>query len=394
LRSGDTLARLSGDEFTILLENVTNVSNVVVIAERIAEQLQSSFYIEQQEVFITASIGIACNTSGKERPEDFLRNADAAMYEVKNKGKAHYKVFDLNTKSYAQKHIRLEAELRRAIEHEEFLVYYQPVIQLETGKICEVEALVRWQHPQRGLVSPADFIPIAEETGLIVAIGQWVLQTACKQAQMWQLKYPNQPPLILNVNLSPKQFQQPKIAEKIIQTLNETGLNPYCLKLEITESMVMENEETTIAMLRKLKELGIQLAIDDFGVGFSALNYLKQFPIDTLKIDRAFINGLGQSVTDTAIVHAIIAFAKALNLSITAEGIETVEQITQLRALKCDRAQGYYFAKPLTIEVFNSFLELSYLYSAKQNTHFCYQNGLANQGMLTCSLQANYQNKT
>jgi diguanylate cyclase (GGDEF)-like protein len=337
LRNGDTLARLGGDEFTILLENILNMEYAKAIANRIAEQL-----------FITTSIGIAIGALTQDRPEDFLRNADAAMYEVKKSGKAHHQVFNLNMVSQARQQLLLEAELRRAIEYEEFTVYYQPVVQLDTGKIVEVEALIRWQHPQRGLLLPLEFIPLAEETGLIIPIGQWVFQTACRQLQEWHLQYPSDPPLIMGINLSSKQFQQPQIAEKIALTLQEHNLESCCIKIEITESLLLKSTEANIEIMQSLKDLGAYLAIDDFGTGFSSLNYLKQFPIDTLKIDRAFTNGLGEDVQDTAIVHAIIAFAKALNLSITAEGIETAEQLALLQALKCDRGQGFYFSKPLT----------------------------------------------
>ncbi len=356
LRNDDTLARLGGDEFTILLENILSMEEATAIAKRIAEQLEAPFSLEGHEIFVTASIGIAIGALTQDRPEDFLRNADAAMYEVKKSGKAHHQVFNLNMASQARQQLILEAELRRAIEHEEFRVYYQPVVQLDTGKIVELEALVRWQHPQRGLVQPLEFISLAEETGLIIPIGQWVFQSACQQLQEWHLKYPSDPPLIMSVNLSTKQFQQPQIAEKIAITLQEYNLEPYCLKMEITESILLKNTAVNLDIMQRLKDLGVHLAIDDFGTGFSALNYLKQFPIDTLKIDRAFTNGLGGNVQDTAIVHAIVAFAKALNLSITAEGIETVDQLALLQELKCDRGQGYYFAEPLTSEALSQLL--------------------------------------
>ncbi|NJL42655.1 MAG: EAL domain-containing protein [Pseudanabaena sp. SU_2_4] len=359
LRNDDTLARLGGDEFTILLENILNMEDATAIAKRIAEQLEAPFSLEGHEIFVTASIGIAIGALTQDRPEDFLRNADAAMYEVKKSGKAHHQVFNLNMASQARQQLLLESELRRAIEHKEFRVYYQPVVQLDTGKIVEVEALVRWQHPQRGLVQPLEFISLAEETGLIIPIGQWVFQAACQQLQEWHLKYPSDPPLIISVNLSSKQFQQPQIAEKIAMTLQEHNLEPGCLKMEITESILLKNTAVNLDIMQQIKELGVHLAIDDFGTGFSALNYLKQFPIDTLKIDRAFTNGLGQNAEDTAIVHAIIAFAKALNLSITAEGIETAEQLALLQELKCDRGQGYYFAEPLTSEALSQLLAAS-----------------------------------
>jgi diguanylate cyclase (GGDEF)-like protein len=359
LRNSDTLARLGGDEFTILLENILNIEDATAISKRIAEQLEAPFSLEGHEIFVTVSIGIAISTLPLDLPEDFLRNADAAMYAVKKSGKAHHQVFNLNMASQARQQLILEAELRRAIEHEEFRVYYQPIVQLDTGKIVEVEALVRWQHPKRGLVSPLEFISLAEETGLIILIGQWVLQSACQQLQDWQLKYPSTPSLIMSVNLSSKQIQQAQIAEKIAMILQEHNLEPGCLKMEITESILLKNTASNLDIMHRLKDLGVHLAIDDFGTGFSALNYLKQFPIDTLKIDRAFISGLGGNVQDTAIVHAIIAFAKALNLSITAEGIETAEQLALLKELKCDRGQGYYFSKPLTSEALSQQLALS-----------------------------------
>jgi diguanylate cyclase (GGDEF)-like protein len=359
LRTGDTLARLGGDEFTILLENILDTDDATIVAKRIAKQLETPFNLEGQEIFITASIGIALSTLDLDRPEDFLRNADAAMYEAKKNGKAHHQVFNLNMASQARQQLILETELRRAIERQEFRVYYQPVVQLDTGKIVEVEALLRWQHPQRGVVSPAEFIPLAEETGLIIPLSQWVLKTACQQLRAWHLQYADASALIMGVNLSVKQFQQSHIEETIAITLQEQNLEPCSLKLEITESVLLKNTEANLDTLQRLKKLGVHLAIDDFGTGFSALNYLKQFPIDTLKIDRAFIDGLGDNIQDTAIVHAIIAFAKALNLSITAEGIETAEQLALLQALKCDRGQGYYFSKPITGDEMSNILATS-----------------------------------
>jgi len=349
LRSVDTVARFGGDEFTILLKDINEESDATYVAERIIEQLQTPFNLEKREVFISSSIGIALST-GYERCDDLLRNADAAMYEAKKSGKSRFTLFKPDMDSRAFELLQLATDLRRAIERQEFRLFYQPVLQLDNGKISEVEALIRWEHPRIGLISPAKFIPLAEETGLILPIGQWVLETACRQARDWQLQYPDNPPLVVGVNLSAKQFQQPQFVDKIAHILNETGLNPQSLKLEITESMMMEQGDTTIATLYRLKHLGIRLAIDDFGTGFSALSYLKRFPVDTLKIDRSFIKGLGHNREDTAIVHAVIAFAKALHLSVTAEGVETAEQLSQLRVLGCDRGQGYYFSEPLTAD--------------------------------------------
>jgi diguanylate cyclase (GGDEF)-like protein len=356
LRDEDTLARLGGDEFTILLENIQNMEDATSVAQRIAKQLELPFSLEEHEIFISASIG---STDNRDRPEDFLRDADAAMYAAKKHGKANHQVFSLNMASQARQQLLMEAELRRAIERQEFRVYYQPVIHLDTGQIVEVEALVRWQHPLRGLVPPLEFIPLAEETGLIIPLGQWILEQACKQLRAWHLQYPSDTPLVVGVNLSTKQFQQSQLEDKIATILQEQNLEPGNLKLEITESVILKDTDANLSALQKLKNLGVKLAIDDFGTGFSALNYLKRFPIDTIKIDRSFVNGIGSNPEDTAIVHAIIAFAKALNLGITAEGIETADQLAMLRELNCDRGQGYYFSKPLPSEEIDRLLASS-----------------------------------
>ena len=357
LRSEDMVARLGGDEFTILLKDLYHKKNATLVAERIIEQLQTPFYLGGREVFISSSIGIALNTTGYEPSDELMRNADAAMYEAKKRGKSRYAIFKPDMDSRSFERLQLATDLRRAIERQEFRLYYQPVVQLESGKIVEVEALVRWEHPRIGLILPGKFIPLAEETGLILTIGEWVLKVACQQAQLWHLQHPNEPPLIVGVNLSPKQFQQPQLADIIACILAETGLNPHHLKLEITESMMMEQGDATITTLYRLKNLGVRLAIDDFGTGFSALSYLKRFPVDTLKIDGSFIQGLGYNREDTAIVHAVIAFAKALNLSITAEGVETAEQLAQLRLLGCDRGQGYYFSEPVSADIFTYLID-------------------------------------
>jgi|GEM_PF-931603 len=372
VRPDDTFARLGGDEFTILLEDITDVSDAVQVAECIAEQLQAPINLfghtmltttslQGHEVFVTASIGIAVQspmpgprsaTRSGPSPDDILRHADMAMYEAKSKGKSCYALFDSKMTFRANERLQLGTELRRALERGEFRVYYQPIVELETCRISGVEALARWEHPQRGLLSPAEFIPLAEQTGLIVPIGQWVLEEACRQVLSWQTQYPQEQspgrsPLILSVNLSARQFQHPELVEDIMRALKETGLDSQHLKLEITESIGIEDVGFTNATLRRLKELGIHLALDDFGTGYSALSYIKRYPIDSLKLDRSFIAGLGQNPEDTAIIRAVIEFAKALNLSVTGEGIETAEQLVGLRRLGCDDGQGYYFAKPM-----------------------------------------------
>ncbi len=355
VRPGDSVARLGGDEFTVLLEDV-QLNEASLAAERVAEQLIAPFCLEGCEVFVTASVGIAVSESCSDRPDDLLRNADLAMYEAKNKGKARYEIYDTGMNTRAWQRLQIAVDLRRALERNELTVYYQLVVDLTTGLVSEVEALVRWMHPQRGLVSPAEFIPIAEETGLILPIGQWVLEQACRQVKRWQELYPTHQPLTASVNLSLKQFRQPNLVREITRALEESGLGPGQLKLEITESAAMEDAEATIATLQALKALGIQIAIDDFGTGYSALSYLKRFPVDTLKLDGSFVKGLGRDAENTAIVRAILAFAQALNLTVTAEGIETSDQLAHLRALHCDCGQGYYFAQPVTAQAMDAVL--------------------------------------
>src|SRR6266542_6460153 len=350
LRPGDTVARLGGDEFGILLEDVADAETAETIAVRIEEGLGKPYPFEGRDVFVTASIGIALSSAKLASPEEILRDADLAMYHAKAKGKARHEVSDGSMGAPALDRMDLEMDLRSAISRHEFRLHYQPILRLDTGKIAEVEALIRWQHDKRGLLQPDDFIGLTEETGLIVPIGQWVLAEACKQARTWQTEYPSSPPLVMSVNLSAKQFQHPQLVEEITQALRETGLAPSCLKLEITESTVMHDAPATLAKLRELKELGVRLAIDDFGTGYSSLGYLKRFPVDTLKIDRSFVKGLSRESGDSAIVRAVVTVAKSLNMDVTAEGVETEGQLTELKVLGCDQGQGFLFARPVSAE--------------------------------------------
>ncbi len=350
LRPGDTVARLGGDEFGVLLEDVADAETAETVAVRIEESLGKPYRFEGREVFVTASIGIALSSAKLGLPEEILRDADLAMYHAKAKGKARHEVFDGSMSAPALDRMDLEMDLRSAISRHEFRLHYQPILRLDTGKITEVEALIRWQHEKRGLLQPDEFIGLTEETGLIVPIGQWVLSEACKQARTWQLEYPTTPPLVMSVNLSAKQFQNPKLIEEIREALDESGLAPSCLKLEITETTVMQDAPVTLTKLNELKELGVRLAIDDFGTGYSSLGYLKRFPVDTLKIDRSFVKGLSPDGGDSAIVRAVVTVAKSLNMDVTAEGVETEGQLAEVKALGCDRAQGFLFARPVSAE--------------------------------------------
>ncbi|MBA2450028.1 MAG: EAL domain-containing protein [Chloroflexi bacterium] len=346
VRPGDTAARFGGDEFAVLLEDIGNDAFAREAADRIVTSLRAPITLDTHEICPSFSIGVAVSTPGSETAEGMVRHADLAMYRAKANGKAQYVMFDQDMAIDAMNRMTMEAELRGAVPRNELRIDYQPIVDLETGRITEVEALVRWQHPQRGLVSPARFIPIAEETGLIVPIGQWVLEQACRQAQTWRADLPDAHDLVMSVNLSARQFRHPELVEDVSTILRETGLDPSALELEITESVVMEHVSGAITTMQELKALGIHLAIDDFGTGYSSLAYLKQFPIDTLKIDRSFVHGLGHDDSDLAIVRSVIALATGLQLTVTAEGIETAQQLGELQALGCDHGQGYFLARP------------------------------------------------
>jgi diguanylate cyclase (GGDEF)-like protein/PAS domain S-box-containing protein len=356
LRPGDTIARMGGDEFTVLLEDIGDGSTITQIAERIQSELSAPFSLGGREVFTTVSMGIALSSKEYERPEDILRDADTAMYRAKGLGKARHEIFDTGMHSQALKLLQLETDLRRALERKEFMVVYQPIMSLETGLLCGFEALIRWPHPEQGLISPIDFIPLAEETGMIVQIGEWVLREACEQMHKWQAIFPSEPPTFMCVNLSVKQFAQQDLIEKVAAIIKETNLAPASLKLEITESAVMENVETATRMLKELRELGVQLAMDDFGTGYSSLSNLHRFPINTLKIDRSFITRMVENNENAEIVRTISGLAQNLGMDVVAEGVETREQLEILRSLGCKYGQGYFFSKPLDSQGAEAFI--------------------------------------
>lgn len=389
LRKGDTVARLGGDEFAILLQNIKHRDDATYIADRVQTELSEPFYLNEYQVFSSASIGIVCsglpqqpsessenNLAGDrgdtndietglsafsadsafsnvqlqvlyDRPEELLRDADAAMYHAKASGKARHEVFDLSMHTRAVALLQLENDLRQALERQEFQLYYQPIICLTSGTISGFEALLRWYHPMRGVVSPADFMSVAEETKLIIPIGWWMMRSACRQMQQWQQQFPDNPHLTVSVNLSNQQFKQPDLIDRIREILQETQLNPRSLKLEITESVIMENAESAAAVLAELKSLEVQLYIDDFGTGYSSLSRLHTFPTDALKIDRDFVNRMTEDEGNEAIVQTILILAGHLGMNVIAEGIETIEQLNLLRSLQCEYGQGYFFSKPV-----------------------------------------------
>ncbi|MFN6469162.1 MAG: putative bifunctional diguanylate cyclase/phosphodiesterase [Nostoc sp. SerVER01] len=348
VRSIDTAARLGGDEFTILLEGIQDVSDAIKVADRIEQELKLPFELDGQEIFTTASIGIALSsTINYERPEDVLRDADTAMYRAKMLGRARYELFNSNMYANALAKLQLETDLRRAIERFELRVYYQPIVSLTSGCILGFEALLRWEHSERGLLSPADFIPLAEETGLIFSIGKWVLHEACAQMQAWRASHSSNLLKKISVNLSLKQFSQPDLIEQIGQILESTGLNADSLVLDITESVIVENGDRVIATLSQLREIGIELSIDDFGTGYSSLGRLYNFPISLLKIDRSFISSISTNSKNLEIIEILVTLAHKLGVDVLAEGIETKEQLALLRKLNCKYGQGHFFSVPL-----------------------------------------------
>ncbi|WP_250121460.1 EAL domain-containing protein [Chroococcidiopsis sp. CCMEE 29] len=357
LRPGDTVARIGGDEFTILLDDIKAANVATQVAERIQKELFLPFNLNENEVFTTVSIGIALSTKGYDQPEDLLRDADVTMYRAKALGKARYEVFDTTMHTKAVELLQLENDLQRAIQRQEFRIDYQPIVSLKNGRVNGFEALLRWRHPERGLVSPSEFIPVAEETGLIVPLGWWVLREACRQTRAWQDYFVATSPLTISVNFSAKQFSQPYLVERIEQILQETELDAHCLKLEITESVIMGNAESAAAILLRLRMLGVQLYIDDFGTGYSSLSYLHRFPIDALKIDRSFVTRMGSDNENLEIVRTIMTMAHNLKMHVVAEGVETAEQLAQLRALQCEYGQGYLFSKPLPLAAASALID-------------------------------------
>lgn len=352
----NTIARLGGDEFTILLDNIAKIEDAIAVAEKLQREMALPFQLDLHQVFVNVSIGIVLGSKDYQQPEHLLRDADTAMYRAKARGKACYQVFDAHMHQRAITFLQLETDLRLAIQHEQFIVYYQPIICLKTGKITELEALVRWIHPDRAFVYPGEFIPVAEETGLVIPIDLLVLRQACHQLHTWQQQFPQQKDLKISVNLSVKQFAQPDLGNKIQQILQATRLAPEYLKLEIVESSIMENDTVAMTLLGQLKALKIQFSVDDFGTGYSSLSYLHRFPFDTIKIDRSFVSRINGSSDNLGIIQAIVSLAKNLEMKVTAEGVETAQQLAVLQDLGCDFAQGYLFSKPLETKAVEAIL--------------------------------------
>jgi diguanylate cyclase (GGDEF)-like protein/PAS domain S-box-containing protein len=347
LRPGDTVARLGGDEFAILADAIESPSDATRIAERINEELGRPFDLQGHEVFTSASIGIALSSTGYDRPEEVLRDADTAMYRAKSLGKARHAIFDQEMHRRAVELLSLETDLRRAVSREEFQVHYQPIVALSTGVLEGFEALVRWQHPERGLVYPEEFISLAEETGLIVPLGWRVLREACSQTAAWQKRFPNDQHLTVSVNLSGKQFRQPELVDRIREILEDSSLEPSRLCLEITESMIMEEAESAVGKMRQLRDVGVELHIDDFGTGYSSLSYLHRLPMHTVKIDRSFVRRMSTRNSKSQIVGTIVTLARNLGMRVAAEGLETADQLAKLRQLECEYGQGFFFSRPL-----------------------------------------------
>jgi diguanylate cyclase (GGDEF)-like protein len=346
MRPSDTIARFGGDEFVVLCEDITAARDAMAVAERIVKATARPFLLGPREMFVSAAVGIALALDDEATPETLLRDADAAMYRAKERGQGKVEIFDEALRARIVERMEVENGLRRALQRDELRIFFQPEVALDDGRIVAVEALVRWEHPERGLLEPSQFVAVAEEIGLIVDIGEWVLREACKQAVEWR-QTAQAANLEVSVNVSARQLAQPDIAEVVAQALEESGLPAHALCLEITESAVMRDPETALATLNLIKDIGVKVAIDDFGVGFSSLAQLKELlPLHALKVDRSFITGLADDERNTAIVAAVVMMATTLGLTAIAEGVETSEQVAQARALGCDLSQGYFFTRP------------------------------------------------
>ena len=357
VRPGDTLARLAGDEFAVLLDDLDDERAAVAVAKRVGARLEAPFEIDEMEIAVRASIGISLGQTPDARPEDLMRDADVAMYEAKARGKGGFQVFEPHMRHAVVKRMELKADLRHALERGELHVRYQPYVKLEDESIAGAEALLRWEHAERGLIPPLDFIPLAEEMGLIVPIGRWVLREACVQAVDWARRFPGLGALTLSVNISARQLQDRAFVGEVADILSENGLSPERLVLELTESSLVEDPDQAVRRLQELRELGIRLAIDDFGTGYSSLGYLQRYPIEILKVHRAFVAELGLHPDEPALAKAILQLAHHLGMQTIAEGVEAAVQVDVLRALGCGYAQGYHFAQPLTTDEFAALLE-------------------------------------
>jgi diguanylate cyclase (GGDEF)-like protein len=354
IREGDTVGRFGGDEFTLLIPRVESVDDAARMAQKVIEALQLPFFINERELFVTTSIGVSLFPSDGHDPETLIRNADTAMYRAKEQGRDNYQLYAPAMNARALERLALENMLRKALSQNELVLHYQPLFDARTERIVGVEALVRWMHPEQGLLAPARFISVAELSGLIIPIGQWVLQTACRQIGEWNRL---DPALTMSVNLSARQFAQPDLVQQVRAVLTESGIDPACLQLEITESNAMQNAESSMFTLRELRALGVKIAMDDFGTGYSSLNYLKRFPIDTLKLDQAFVHDITSDTADAAIVSAVIAMAHSLELTVVAEGVETAEQLDLLRQKDCDLIQGFYYSRPIAASALEELLQ-------------------------------------
>ena len=354
VRPGDIVARLGGDEFTILLNRSGETAEIIHVAERLLAKISEPFKIDNYEVFTTASIGIVVSGTVERQAEDFLRDADAAMYRAKESGKARFEIFDTEMHVRNMNLLQVETDLRHALERNEFEVHYQPIVDLATGRVQEFEALIRWRHPEHGLIAPNEFVPVAEETGLIIPIGRWILEESCRQVAEWQLQYSF--PLSISVNLSAKQLMHPTLVSQVKDVLFSTGINPFQLKLEVTESTVMEHSESSLGVVSALYALGVSLSTDDFGTGYSSLSYLHRFPFERLKIDRSFISKMDSEDNSGAIVKTILMLGDNLNIEVVAEGIETMKQLELLRSLGCKSGQGYLFSRPVDAAAAEEFL--------------------------------------